>query len=53
MNFGVLQSSIDVINATDAVALNVTKFSVKSGSILEHCEFEAAFYFKLTIRSML
>lgn len=39
MNFDALQSSIDVINATNAVALNVTKFAVKSGSIMEHCKF--------------
>ena len=43
MNFDALQSSVDVINATNAVALNVTKFAVKSGSILEHCEFRVTF----------
>ena len=39
MNFDALQSSVDVINATNAVALNVTKFAVRSGAIMEHCKF--------------
>ena len=38
-NPAALQSSIDVINATNGAVLNVTKFVIESGSMLRHSKF--------------